>query len=468
MAEHQTGKGGDPPHNSRTLDRGDRAGGRETPQDSDPASSTARLGDTGDQIAIASLQATSFLGKTIAIIGPGLFVLGYTIGTGSVTTMATSGAAYGMTLTWALALSCLFTFFLIVGISRLTIVQGRPFISAVRDTFGRALALFIIISLMLTVVTSIMGITAIVGEAVQAWTASLGVGAAGIPSLLTGLAIAALLYVLFWTGSHELFLRTATVVVAIMGVCFLVTMLIVVSTPRALIESLPPSMPPGGEGHLILAGMVGTTMASVVIVARSYLVAAQGWTLGELKTERRDAAVALFLTFVVSAAIMASAAGTMYPLGLRVESAIDMVRTLEPLAGDFAAGIFVVGLVAAGVSSLFPGYVLGPWLLLDYLGHPRDLTRPWVRVFVLAVAATGLVVPVFGGRPVVVMIASQAVSPVVMPLVIAIIIYVLNTRHASGYREERWLNVGLIIALLFSLFISYSAVVGLIDFVRDL
>ncbi|MEX0600382.1 MAG: divalent metal cation transporter, partial [Rhodothermales bacterium] len=385
------------------------------------------------------------LTKTIAFIGPGLFVLGYTIGTGSVTTMATSGAAYGMTLTWAVALSCLFTFFLIVGISRLTIVRDQPFISAVRDRFGRTLALFLVVSLMLTVVTSVMGISAIVGEAVQAWTQVLGIGEAGVPSLVIGFILAGLLYALFWTGSHGLFLKAAAVVVGIMGACFILTTLIIVSQPQAILESLPPAIPPGNEGHLILAGMVGTTMASVVIVARSYLVDAQGWRMADLKTERRDAALSLFLTFVVSAAIMASAAGTMFPAGLRVESAIDMVQTIEPLAGDFAAGIFVVGLVAAGLSSLFPGYVLGPWLLLDYLDQPRDLTKTWVRVFVLVIAAMGLVVPLFGGRPVVIMIASQAVSPVVMPLMIGIILYMLNTKHAETYRNARWLNAGLVV-----------------------
>lgn len=408
------------------------------------------------------------LTKVIAVVGPGLFVLGYTIGTGSVTTMASSGAAYGMTLTWSIALSCLFTFFLVVGISRLTIVKDRPFISAVRERFGRGIALFLVFSLMLTVVTSVMGISSIVGEAVQAWTAVMGVGEAGVPSLATGLILAGLLYVLFWTGSHGLFLKAASVVVAIMGICFILTTLIVVSQPGVLLASLPPGIPPGGEGHLILAGMVGTTMASVVIVSRSYLVDAQGWNLSDLRTERRDAALSLFLTFVVSAAIMASAAGTMYPIGLRVASAIDMVRMLEPLAGDFAASIFVVGLVAAGLSSLFPGYVLGPWLLLDYFDQPRDLTKTWVRVFVLIIAACGLVVPIFGGQPVALMIASQAISPIVMPLMIGIIFYILNTRHASTYRNARWLNAGLIVAFIFSLIVSYSAVVGLIDFIQDM
>ena len=55
-----------------------------------------------------------------ATIAPGIFLVGYNIGTGSITTMASAGASYGMTLTWALALSCLFTYVLIIAFSRYT------------------------------------------------------------------------------------------------------------------------------------------------------------------------------------------------------------------------------------------------------------------------------------------------------------------------------------------------------------
>lgn len=57
-----------------------------------------------------------------ATIAPGIFLVGYNIGTGSITTMASAGASYGMTLTWALALSCLFTYVLIIAFSRYTII----------------------------------------------------------------------------------------------------------------------------------------------------------------------------------------------------------------------------------------------------------------------------------------------------------------------------------------------------------
>ena len=47
--------------------------------------------------------------RLLSAIGPGIFIIGYIIGTGSVTSMAKAGAEYGMSLTWALALSCLCT-----------------------------------------------------------------------------------------------------------------------------------------------------------------------------------------------------------------------------------------------------------------------------------------------------------------------------------------------------------------------
>ena len=101
-------------------------------------------------------------------MGPGIFIVGYIIGTGSVTTMASSGAKYGLSLTWALALSCLFTYFMIVAISRITIVTGQTLMYSIRNQFGGGFAIFLILSLMLTVLLSIMGVMGIATDIFQA------------------------------------------------------------------------------------------------------------------------------------------------------------------------------------------------------------------------------------------------------------------------------------------------------------
>jgi len=49
----------------------------------------------------------------LALFLPGIFLLGFNIGTGSVTTMAKAGATYGMSLLWTVLISCAATYIMI-------------------------------------------------------------------------------------------------------------------------------------------------------------------------------------------------------------------------------------------------------------------------------------------------------------------------------------------------------------------
>lgn len=406
--------------------------------------------------------------RLLSAVGPGLFILGYIVGTGSVTSLAKAGAEYGMALAWALALSCFCTYVAVVAVSRVTIASGQTLIRCIRRHFGPAVAVGVIGGLMATVVSSVIGVMGIAGDVVRVWTAQ-ATGGAGVPPLATAATVNGVLCFLIWRGSHGFFLRAMAAIGALMAASFLATMLMVVPGPLELVRSLAPALPAQSKAHLVLAAMVGTTMASVCIVARSYVVAERGWGREDLKAESRDAAVSLGLTFLVGAAIMASAAGTMLPAGIPVVDAIDMVKTLEPLAGRFASALFVSGILAAAVSSLFPNYVLGPWLVCDFMNVPRRMDRRPVRAAVAGAAALAFVVPVFGGRPVLIMIASQAVSTVLMPMLVVLLMILLNRSTAVGdYRNPIALNVGLIVTLLFALLVSYSGALGLADGVREM
>ena len=82
----------------------------------------------------------------LALVGPGLFLIGYNIGTGSVTTMAKTGAEHGMGLFWILVLSAIFTYILMVAYGKITIVTGRTALYNVRTCFNKGwiLSLYII------------------------------------------------------------------------------------------------------------------------------------------------------------------------------------------------------------------------------------------------------------------------------------------------------------------------------------
>ena len=89
-------------------------------------------------------------------------------------------------------------------------------------------------------------------------------------------------------------------------------------------------------------------------MVRSILISEKGWHIEDMKLQKRDAAVSVSIMFLLSFAVMACAAGTMFTKGLTVDNAIDMVKLMEPLAGQLAVSMFVAGIVCAGVSSLFP------------------------------------------------------------------------------------------------------------------
>ena len=63
--------------------------------------------------------------KTLALFLPGIFLLGFNIGTGSVTAMAKAGATYGMSLLWTIVISCLATYVMINAYGRFTLVTGE-------------------------------------------------------------------------------------------------------------------------------------------------------------------------------------------------------------------------------------------------------------------------------------------------------------------------------------------------------
>lgn len=94
----------------------------------------------------------SFIRRFIVLVlsfGPGIFAIGYTIGTGSVTSMIVAGSTYGMQLLWVLLLSCLFSGVLMFTYGNYTLVSGETALYSFKKHIkgGRLLAILIRLSL---------------------------------------------------------------------------------------------------------------------------------------------------------------------------------------------------------------------------------------------------------------------------------------------------------------------------------
>jgi len=310
----------------------------------------------------------------------------------------------------------------------------------------------------------------IVADMSYEWSKSFVDG--GIAPIYCAAFFIALVYFIFWNGRTQFFERALAVVVAVMAVCFIANFFILMPPPIDIAKGLVPNIPNVAVGEsrgpfLLIASMVGTTLFSGLFIMRTTLVKESGWTMKDDKQQRRDALVAVVLMFIISGSIMAAAAGSLFAEGIGLSRASQMIGLLEPLAGAFAASIFAIGIIAAGVSSQFPNIIMLPWLICDYNNSEREMSLPKYRIMVFLISLLGLVVPLFEARPLFVMITSQAFNSVLLPATVACIFVLGNKQSVMGeHRHSVLTNAVLIMIFAFSLITSFMGFNGLIEMIN--
>lgn len=395
----------------------------------------------------------------LSAVGPGLFLIGYNIGTGSVTTMAKTGAEHGMGLFWALILSCIFTYVLMVTYGKVTLVTGRTALFNFKTEFkyGWVLSLYIIIALIIGELLALIGVMGIVADLVQEGI-RLAFDGLDISTFWIILFFSIILYFLLWYGRYQLFEKILTVLVVLMGLSFIVVFFMVKPDMGAIAQGIVPSIPdtPGALG--LIAAITGTTCSAAVFIMRSTVVAEKGWGINDLKKEKKDSFVSASMMLLLSGVIMAVAAGTLYVSGLKLDNTVEMIELFEPIGGKVAAFILIIGIAGAGLSTIFPIVLIAPWLIADYRGTPRNIHSTQSRwlIFIALLFTFGTVF--LEERPPALMIFSQAFQACILPAV-AIPIFVLINRKKlmNNYTASTKLNLGIVAVILFSLITTYFA-----------
>ncbi|HLF35971.1 MAG TPA: Nramp family divalent metal transporter [Cyclobacteriaceae bacterium] len=401
-------------------------------------------------------------------VGPGIFAVGYTIGTGSVTSMAKAGADYGMKLLWVLTLSVIFSWLLMEAYGRYAVITGESSIYAIRNRlkYGKVWAILIIVGVVAAQWSSLIGIMGLsskmIYEVIRIFIPGLNESDYWMV-LVIAIVLIAILYALLLVGEYSFFEKVLIVLVVIMGISFIISMFIVLPPPGEIVEGFIPVIPEGGT--MLVAAFVGTTMASPTFVVRPLIVKEKGWGPGNTREQSRDAITSALLMFIISGSIMVAACGAMFHEGKTVTKVLDMAYSLEPFAGKFAVAIFIFGALSAGISSIFPILMVAPLLIGDYRSGKMDIKSGMFRGLTAFACIVGLAVPVLDTNPILAQIATQIAGVFVLPLVILGILFLINRKELMGdHKPGIVFNIGLVAALVFALIISYNGALALKDY----
>lgn len=405
--------------------------------------------------------------KAVLSFGPGIFAIGYTIGTGSVTSMIVAGSTFGMDLLWVLFLSCLFSGALIYAYGNFALVTGETALHAFKKylPFGRVIGIVIIVGVTFGQWNSLIGIVGISSNIIYELFA-LYFPAVGPHKYAVVIGIAAfviaVMYSILLNGKYLLFEKILVFFVTIMGVSFVISLTMVHPLPIEVARGLIPSIPDVPGGKMLVAAFVGTTMAAATFLSRPLFIQGKGWTMANQDQQKKDAIIAAILVFVVSGSVMAVAHGALYGKQEPITDVLGMVGALEPIAGKAALTLFFFGTLSAGLSSVFPILLIAPLLIEDYRSGKLDTKSTQFKVITGIASVLALTIPVLGFNPVKGQILTQVFNVFVLPLVVAGIIVVINNRKLMGNNAAGYLlNTMLGLAFLFSVIISYNGILAI-------
>ena len=405
--------------------------------------------------------------KAVLSFGPGIFAIGYTIGTGSVTSMIVAGSTFGMGLLWVLFLSCLFSGALIYAYGNFALVTGETALHAFKKylPYGKVIGILIIVGVTFGQWNSLIGILGIssniIFELLALYFPAIGPHKYGVVIAIAAVVIG-VMYAILLNGKYSMFEKVLVFFVTIMGISFIVSLVFVHPLPAEVVRGLVPGIPEVPGGKLMVAAFVGTTMAAATFLSRPLFIQGKGWTMANQDLQKKDAIIAAILVFIVSGSVMSVAAGALYGKSEPITNVLGMVGALEPIAGKFALTLFFFGTLSAGLSSVFPCLLIAPLLIEDYRSGKLDTTSRQFRIITGIAAVLALTIPVLGFNPIKGQLLTQVFNVFVLPLVVAGMIVVINRKdlmeeHRAGYL----LNALLGLAFLFSVIISYNGILAI-------
>lgn len=372
--------------------------------------------------------------RLFAVLGPGLIAANAGNDAGGIATFATSGASYGYSLLWALAIAGFCLAIVQEMCARMGAVTGKGLADLIREQFGvrwTALA-------MLALLVANTGVT--VSE-------FLGI-AAGVQVLANDphtpfvyLVVPFSGLILWWLvikGSY----RRVEKVFLIMSLGFLAYI------PAAFAahpgwgdvgqQLVHPHLSTDSGYLLTVVALVGTTISPYMQFFVQASVADKGIHAGEYLYEQIDIySGTIFAVFIAGFVIIATGA-TLFINHRTVNTAIDAAFALQAFAGHYATLLFGIGLFGASLLAAAVLPLSTAYGICEAFGFERGVSRSFSEAPVFQSIFTGLIIlgvliTMIPGLPIIqVLVILQDLNAAMLPILLVFIILLVNNRRLMG------------------------------------
>ena len=379
----------------------------------------------------------------LAVMGPGIITGFAGNDAGGVTTYTAVGARYGFEMMWLLLLSTAGLLVIQEMCARMGAVTGKGLSDLIRERFGVRWTIVAMLALLIANGSNIVAEYAGIAASLELFH---------VQRIVSVPIAAVLIWVLVVFFSYRIVER-ALFVLVLAYIAYPISALIVGPPWGEVVrDSVIPSLPIGQAALIAALALVGTTITPYMQFYIQASVVDKGIDRDQYRFERVDVLLGAILTGLNGFFIVVVAGAVLHPAGIHVDSAADAAQALGPLAGQqaqllFGVGLFGASLLAATIMPLSTSYAI-----CEAFGWESGISKNFreapvfMGLFTLLVVAGALIVLSPSVPLIPVILVSQNVNGLLLPIVLVFILKLAGDRrimgdHVNG-RFSQWIGIG--------------------------
>lgn len=374
----------------------------------------------------------------LAVMGPGIITGNVDNDANGIATYSIAGAHFGYGLLWTLILSTLALALVQEMVARMGAVTGKGLADLIRERFRVRLTVFIMVVLVLANWANTIGDFAGIAGALEIFRVS--------RYLAVPLAVL-FIWLLVVRGSYRVVERVFLGATVIYVTYVISAVLADPPWGEVLRAAVRPTWSFDGTYVSLVIGLIGTTIAPWMQFYQQAAVVDKGIGARDYGDARLDTFLGVISLNAVAFFIIVACGATLFARGVEVRNAADAAVALVPLAGSYAAGLFALGLLNAGLFSVAIIPLSTAYAVCEAFGWEAGLDRTmreapvFVGLFTAMLVASALVILLPGVPLIPVMLLSQVLNGMLLPFVLIFLILLTGDREIMGaHRNSRFFS----------------------------
>ncbi|MFH1834731.1 MAG: Nramp family divalent metal transporter [Methanobacteriota archaeon] len=374
-------------------------------------------------------SARSRFALFLIVLGPGIITAAVDNDAGGITTYSIAGAHFGYSMLWALIPITILLVIVQEMSARMGVVTGKGLSDLIRENFG----LKITVILMFCLVFANLAVTVSEFAGIAAAGELFGFSKYFFVPLCVFFVLSVVLR-FDYRNLEKFFLLLVFFYVSYVLSGFMAKP----DWNTVVDQTLTPTFSFNAYYLAVLIGVIGTTITPWMQFYLQSSIVEKGVKKEEYAYSRGEVILGCIITDVIAFFIIVTCAATLFSNNVGIESAVDAAKALGPLAGSnarllFAAGFFgaaLFGAIILPISTSF--YVCEAFGWESGVNKKFTEAKEFYTLFILLTVFGASVVMIPEIKLINLMIASQIINGLMLPIVLVCMLKLVNNKKLMG------------------------------------